>query len=89
VLSIQVDEAEVRELCRERISTLIKEVEGEYIFWDRKELERKTCMSWPLILKSFFYDKRFKKHKIGNKWYFPVKETKEFLLTWLSEQNSD
>ncbi|MGG4552563.1 group-specific protein [Paenibacillus humicus] len=89
MLSIQVDEAEIKEMCRERITSLIKEVEGEFVFWDRKELERKTCMSWPFILKSFFYDTRFKKFKVGNKWFFPAKETKEFLVTWLHEQETD
>lgn len=88
MLSVQINEDEVKKLCKERIEKLIKEVEGEFVFWDRKELEKKTCMSWPFILKSFFYDKRFKKFKVGTKWLFPARETREFLELWLSEQTN-
>lgn len=88
LLSIEVNEQEIKNLVRERIAILVKEVEGEQVFWDRKQLEKSTCMSWPFILKTFFYDKRFQKFKVGKKWLFPVKETKEFLLTWIHEQKN-
>ncbi|TVX93007.1 group-specific protein [Paenibacillus agilis] len=88
MLSINIDEAKVKELCRERISALIQEVESDYVFWDRNELERRTCMSWPFIQQKFFYDPRFSKFKVGTKWLFPAKETRDFLLVWLSEQST-
>ncbi|WP_429373779.1 group-specific protein [Paenibacillus sp. DS2015] len=73
-------------MCRERINTLIKEVDAEYVFWDSKELMKRTCMSWNTIQNTFFFDPRFIKHKVGTKWYFPVRETREFLEKWLREQ---
>jgi hypothetical protein len=88
-LSIEVDEQKIKNMVRERIAILVKEVESEQVFWDRKQLEKQTCMSWPFILKTFFNDKRFKKFKVGTKWLFPVKETKEFLLTWVHEQRTE
>ncbi len=86
MLSVKVDEAEVRRLCKESISALVKEIDAEYVFWDTAELKKRTCMSWNFILDAFFFDPRFPKHKVGSKWYFPVRETRQFLEQWLSEQ---
>jgi hypothetical protein len=86
LVSIKVDEGEVREMLKQKIAELVKEVDIEYVFWDAKELMRRTCMSWNFIQQQFFFDPRFPKYKVGNKWYFPAKETREFLLRWLREQ---
>ena len=86
MLTVQIDEAEVREEIRRRVAELVKEVDAEYVFWDAKELMRRTCMSWNFIQQQFFFDPRFPKFKVGNKWYFPARETREFLLRWLAER---
>ncbi len=86
MVSIQVDESQVREICKQKISELIKVVDAEYVFWDAKELQRRTCMSWNFIQEQFFFDSRFPKRKVGSKWYFPARETRAFLETWLQEQ---
>jgi phage pi2 protein 07 len=86
VINVQIDEQEVRELCTQKIEELLSDVSKDLIFWDRKELMRRTCISWNTIQEKFFYDPRFPKHKIGAKWYFPAEETTRFLLAWLSEQ---
>jgi phage pi2 protein 07 len=86
LINVQVDEREVLKFCRERIGELVKEVEGEYVFWDSAELKKRTCMSWNTIQEAFFFDPRFPKRKVGSKWYFPARETRAFLETWLMEQ---
>lgn len=86
MISVQIDESEVRQLCREKITEMIKEVDAEYVFWDAAELRRRTCMSWNFIQDQFFFDPRFPKRKIGSKWYFPARETRLFLEQWLQEQ---
>ena len=86
MLTVQIDEQEVRKLLDEKIEQKIKEVDAELVFWDSKELMRRTCLSWNTILDKFFYDPRFPKFKVGGKWLFPAQETKEFLLNWLREQ---
>lgn len=86
MLTVQIDEAAVQEQVRQRIAELVKEVEAEMVFWDRKELMRRTCMSWNFIQEQFFFDPDFPKYKVGSKWYFPARETREFLLKWLREQ---
>ncbi|NOV01373.1 group-specific protein [Paenibacillus planticolens] len=85
--SVKLDEDEVRKLCLEKINELIKKIDSEYIFWDTAELKKRTCMSWNTIQEAFFYDPRFIKRKVGSKWYFPVKETRDFLELWLREQS--
>ncbi|MFK4335004.1 hypothetical protein ABH955_005725 [Bacillus sp. RC240] len=35
--------------------------------------------------KNSFFDQRFQKFKVGGEWYFLAKETKAFLLNWLTE----
>lgn len=86
MLTVKIDENEVRELYLEKLEEKIREVDAEMVFWDTNELKRRTCLSWNTIQDKFFYDPRFPKYKVGGKWLFPAKETKEFLLTWISEQ---
>ena len=85
MLNIQVDENEVRKLYLEELKEHIRKVDAELLFWDTKELTKRTCMSLSTVQKEFFYDPRFPKRKVGGKWYFPVDKTKEFLLMWLDE----
>lgn len=86
IITVSVDKAEVFKICRDRINELVKEVDAEYVFWDTAELKKRTCMSWNTIQETFFFDPRFPKRKVGSKWYFPARETRAFLETWLMEQ---
>lgn len=86
MLQVQIDEFAVHEEVRRQVAEKLKEADTELVFWDAKELMRRTCMSWNFIQQQFFFDPRFPKFKIGNKWYFPARETREFLLRWLKEQ---
>lgn len=86
MLTVKIDEQEVRDLYLEKLEEKIKEIDSELVFWDTNELKRRTCLSWNTILDKFFYDPRFPKFKVGNKWMFPAEETKRFLLQWLREQ---
>ena len=86
MLDIQINEEEFKELYLEKLQERMREVEAELVFWDTKELKRRTCMSWNTIQEQFFFDPRFTKHKIGGKWYFPARETQQFLLMWIAEK---
>ncbi|BBI32335.1 group-specific protein [Cohnella abietis] len=86
MLAVQINEVEVKQLCRDRITELVKEVDAEYVFWDSKELMKRTCMSWNFIQEQFFFNPRFPKRKVNSKWYFPAKATRKFLEQWLDEQ---
>lgn len=86
MINVQVNENEVRQLYLEKLEEKIKEFDAEFVFWDANELKKRTCMSWNTIQKEFFFNPRFPKRKVGNKWYFPTKATKQFLLDWLKEQ---
>lgn len=86
MLTVNIDEKEVRELLKKKVAEIIKEAEADYVFWDASELKRRTCMSWNFIQDQFFYDPRFPRRKVGSKWYFPARETRKFLEIWLSEQ---
>lgn len=86
LLSISINEEELKQIYRERIEEIVKQIDTEFVFWDTKELKKRTCMSWNTIQDNFFNDPRFPKMKIGGKWYFPVRETREFLQHWLYEQ---
>lgn len=86
MIEVKVDESEVREICKQKIAEMIKEIDAEYVFWDTEELKRRTCMCWNTIQKTFFYDPRFPKHKVGSKWVFSARDTRRFLEIWLNEQ---
>lgn len=55
------------------------------MYFEIQIIEKRTCMSWDNIQKELFLNQRFQKLKVGGKWYFPAKETKAFLLNWLTE----
>jgi hypothetical protein len=86
LLNIQINEKEALKLYLEKVEEKIKDFDAELVFWDSKELCRRTCMSWNFIQEQFFFDPRFPKKKVNTKWLFPAKETREFLLTWLKEK---
>lgn len=86
MLNVQIDEEKARRIYLEKLEEKLKEFDAELVFWDSKELCRRTCMSWNFIQRQFFFDQRLPKKKVGSKWLFPAAETKEFLLRWLKEQ---
>jgi phage pi2 protein 07 len=88
LINININQSELRELCKQRIDELVREADAELVFWDAKELMRRTCMSWNFIQQQFFFDPRFPKRKVGNKWYFPAREARTFLEKWLDEQKT-
>lgn len=90
MINVEVDETYIEETFKEELARRLNEIESHLLFWDMKELQRQTNMSINTIKDTFFYDERFKqiKRKIGQKWYFPAEETKNFLLIWLKEQSN-
>lgn len=86
MIHIQVDEEAIKRMYEEAIEKKVNELDEELVFWDSKELRRRTCLSWNTIQDTFFHDPKFPKAKIGGKWLFPADETKEFLNNWLTER---
>ncbi|GGJ61751.1 group-specific protein [Virgibacillus salexigens] len=86
MLQVQVDEEEVRRLYQKAIKKKVEEVSHDLVFWDTKELKRRTCLSWNTIQDTFFFDERFPKMKVGSKWLFPARETEKFLNEWMDER---
>ncbi|MDN4609163.1 group-specific protein [Sporosarcina highlanderae] len=88
MISVTIDEAKVEQMYLEAIGKKIQSVDAEKVFWDSAELKRRTCMSWNTIQDTFFHHKAFPKMKVGGKWYFPARETEEFLIKWLQRQGN-
>lgn len=86
MIQIQVDQEAIEKMYMEAIKLKIQELDKGLVFWDTKELKRRTCLSWNTIQDNFFHHKDFPKVKIGGKWMYPAKETEEFLETWLDEK---
>lgn len=83
MLSVSVNEQAFLQVCKEHIASMLKEADLELVFWDSNELTRRTCMSWNTIQSTFFFEPDFPKRKIGSKWYFPARETRNFLEAWI------
>lgn len=88
MIHIQVDEAAIEKLYQDAIEKKIAEIDKELVFWDTKELKRKTRLSWNTIQEQFFHHKDFPKVKIGGKWLYPAKETEHFLEKWIIERRN-
>lgn len=86
MIQVQVDENAIKELYNEKIEFHLKDLDKELVFWDSKELKRRTCMSWNTIQKYFFFEEGFPKIKLGGNWYYPADEAKAFLSNWLKER---
>ena len=85
MINISVDEKKIEELYMQEIKSRLDQLDNQTLFWDRKELLKQTRMSWSTIQEQFFFHPKFKKFKVGAKWYFPARETEHFLLKWLEE----
>lgn len=88
MLDIKVDESELRKIYLKKLDEHLEKIDNELLFWDTDDLMKQTRLSWNTIQKEFFYDPRFPKRKLGRKWLFPARKTKEFLLEWLDEQTN-
>lgn len=86
MLQIHVDQEAIEKLYLEAINQKIQEIDRDLVFWDTKELKRRTCLSWNTIQDNFFHHNDFPKVKIGGKWMYPAKETEIFLGKWLQEK---
>lgn len=89
LVAVKIDENEVLQLFSAEIRKQVQEIENELVYWDAKELQRRTCMSWTFILDTFFHDPRFPKYKVRTKWLFPATEARQFLNMWLKEQSEN
>lgn len=63
MLTINIDESEVKKLCRERVEEIVKEVDAEYIFWDSTEL-KKNVYELNTIQDNFFLIHDFKRQRL-------------------------
>ncbi|MFD1357674.1 group-specific protein [Fictibacillus halophilus] len=88
MLSITLDEGELKELYIEEIKKHIEKIEKEKVFWDTNDLKRFTGLSWNTIQAKFFFDERFPKVKLGGKWIFHAEKTRAFLREWFDEQEA-
>lgn len=86
IITVSIDKAEMERLVQKEIKAQIQEINADLIYWDIKELCRRTCMSRSFILEQFFYHPDFPKYKVGTKWLMPAKETEEYLSNWLKRQ---
>ncbi len=86
MIQIQIDEVAVKNMYMEAIDTKLKELDEELVFWDTKELRRRTCLSWNTIQDTFFHEPGFPKIKVGGKWLYLAKEAELFLIDWLKGQ---
>lgn len=86
MLEVKLDQNYIEETFKRELRKRLDHIQSETLFWDMKDLQKNTRMSVNTIKDTFFYDPRFPKYKVGQKWYFPAEETKKFLLSWLKEQ---
>lgn len=87
MLEVKIDESAVEAMYRLEIKKRLNELDQELVYWDSKELMRRTCMGWKKIQESFFFHPEFPKKKVGSRWVYPAKETEEFLLWWIDHQD--
>ncbi|MFB1098189.1 group-specific protein [Terribacillus sp. JSM ZJ617] len=85
-INVQLSSKELHKLVMDEIKKYISALESDLVYWDSKDLCEKTRMSWKFIQEQFFFDEAFPKFKVGSKWYYPAKETRDFLEDWLQKQ---
>lgn len=88
MLKIELDELALETKFIEELQKRLDAIQYRCTLWDMKELIRQTNMSEPFIKEKFFYHPDFPKFKVGNKWFFPARETESFILNWIKKYNS-
>lgn len=86
MITLELDNEQIENIFEKELKKRLDEIEEYITLWDMKELQRQTSMSVNTIKEKFFYDDRFPKYRVGNKWYFPAKECRDFLTRWIKEQ---
>ena len=86
VVEMKVNSGKLEGWCREEIRDQIRTLDLDLVWWDTKELTRRTCLSFPTIKEHFFYHPDFPKKQVGQKWMYPAEETRSFLLNWLNQK---
>lgn len=89
MISVNVDSEKLIQIFQSELRNKLTEIEHSLTFWDTKELKRRTCMSWNTIQDNFFHDKDFPKAKVGGKWYYPARETDEYLVKWFWRREAE
>lgn len=82
MIHLEVDERKLEKLYMDEVRKRLDRLDQELTYWDSKELKRQTNMSWNTIQDKFFHDPKFPKFSTGNKWYFPAKDCRKFLIEW-------
>lgn len=80
MFQVHINENYIKELLQEAINAKLDSVSQELVFWDMKELQRRTRMSVNTMKEHFFYDEDFPKAKVGNKCIFQRQKLKIFYL---------
>lgn len=78
MISVQVDEKEVRKIYLEKVEEKVRTVDAELVFWDTNELKRRTCMSWNTIQKEFSLIQGSQNLKLVQNGTFHLKKLKSF-----------
>lgn len=86
MINIEVDSKYVEEQLKMAIEKRLNELDSQKIFWDMKELAKKTSMSISHLEKHVIYQPGFPMYRVGKKRVFPAKETEKFLLNWIKDQ---
>ena len=89
MVNIQIDKNEVREIVVSQVKRHIEQTHAEVFLWDMNELCRQTNLSKPFITSTFFHEEDFPKYRIGKKWVMVGEEVREYLKSWLKQQNGN
>lgn len=88
MITVELNQESLEKTFKQELQKRLDSIQHNLTLWDMKELQRQTSMSVNTIKEWFFYDDRFPKYRVGNKWYFPARECEEFLIMWLKEQSN-
>lgn len=91
LVTVDIDKDALEKIIVKNIQAHLNNIDNEKIFYTMDNLQNITGMSKGFIEQRFFHDSRFVKlrRKVGRKWLFPVKETRDFLNKWIIEQPND
>lgn len=91
LIKLDINEDVIKEIVLKNIQNHLNIIDNEKIFYTMGDLQNITGMSKGFIEQRFFHDSRFVKirRKVGRKWLFPVKKTRDFLNQWILEQPND
>lgn len=79
MITLNIDQEELKKIYLQKVEERLKEIEGEVFFFDSKQLQKYVSMGWNSIVSHLMSDPEFPKIRLGTRWLYPKHEVERYM----------